>query len=93
MRVWLQVSTGVTLRENNLKEIEGGKILESQGVLVANRRALKRDARLLKVVHELIERFEVRLRIFSCIRRSAGDTHFSHTMCKSKALAVEMDVG
>jgi len=51
----------VTLRENNLKEIEGGKILESEGVLVANRRALKRDPRLMKVVHELIERFEVRL--------------------------------
>ena len=68
MRLWLQVSTGVTLRENNLKEIEGGKILESQGVLVANRRALKRDARLMKVVHELIERFEVRPLILRCGR-------------------------
>lgn len=56
----LQISTGVTLRENNLKEIKGGKILESEGVLVANRQALKKDPRLLKVVHELIERFEVR---------------------------------
>ena len=56
----LQISTGVTLRENNLKEIEGGKILESEGVLVANKQALKRDSRLLTVVHELIERFEVR---------------------------------
>jgi hypothetical protein len=34
------VSTGVTLRENNLKQLEGGKIMESQGALVANRRAL-----------------------------------------------------
>ena len=57
----MQISTGVTLRENNLKEIEGGKILQSEGVLVANRAALKRDSRLLKVVHELIERFEVPL--------------------------------
>lgn len=56
------ISTGVTLRENNLKEIEGGKILESEGVLVANRRALKQDPRLLKVVHELIERFEAHLK-------------------------------
>ena len=31
---------GVTLRENNLREIDGGRIMESQGVLVANRRAL-----------------------------------------------------
>lgn len=28
---------GVTLKENNLREIEGGRILDSQGVLVANR--------------------------------------------------------
>lgn len=55
----MQISTGVTLRENNLKEIEGGKILESEGVLVANKQALKRDPRLQTVVHELIERFEV----------------------------------
>jgi hypothetical protein len=34
------VSTGVTLRENNLRTIEGGRIMDSQGVLVANRRAL-----------------------------------------------------
>jgi hypothetical protein len=34
------VSTGVTLRENNLKQLEGGMIMESQGALVANRRAL-----------------------------------------------------
>ena len=31
---------GVTLRENNLKQIEGGRVLESQGVLVASRTAL-----------------------------------------------------
>jgi len=55
----LQVSTGVTLRENNLKEIEGGRILDSQGVLVANKRALREQPGLLAVVHELIERLEV----------------------------------
>ena len=49
----------MTLRENNLKEIEGGRILDSEGVLVANKRALKENPRLLKMVHELIERFEV----------------------------------
>ena len=57
------VSTGVTLRENNLKEIEGGKVLESEGVLVANRNALLRDGgRLLDIVHELIERLEAHLK-------------------------------
>lgn len=56
------VSTGVTLRENNLKELEGGHILWSQGALVANRRALKERPGLLEVVHELIERFEAHLK-------------------------------
>ena len=53
---------GVTLRENNLKELDGGLILESQGALVANRRALKERDGLLEVVHELIERFEAHLK-------------------------------
>ena len=51
----------MTLRENNLKELEGGHILWSQGALVANRRALKERPGLLEVVHELIERFEAHL--------------------------------
>lgn len=55
------VSTGVTLRENNLREIEGGKIMESQGVLVGNRRALLERKGLLPIVHELTERLEAHL--------------------------------
>ena len=45
----VQVSTGVTLRENNLKEIEGGHILDSQGILVGSRRALRERPGLLEV--------------------------------------------
>lgn len=56
-----QVSTGVTLRENNLKQLEGGKIMDSQGVLVGNRAALLARPELLAIVHELIERFEAHL--------------------------------
>lgn len=54
-----QVSTGVTLRENNLKEIEGGHIMDSEGILVGNAAALKENPGLQTVVHELIERLEV----------------------------------
>lgn len=50
------------MRENNLKELEGGHILWSQGALVANRRALQERPGLLEVVHELIERFEAHLK-------------------------------
>ena len=49
----------MTLRENNLKEIRGGRILDSQGVLVGNRAALTQQPGLLAVVHELIARLEV----------------------------------
>jgi len=56
------VSTGVTLRENNLKQVEGGTVLRSQGVLVANRASLLASPALLDVVHELIERLEAHLK-------------------------------
>ena len=44
------VSTGTTLRENNLKEIAGGRVLESQGVLVANRQSLLERSGCLETV-------------------------------------------
>lgn len=39
----------MTLRENNLKEIKGGNIMESQGILVANRQSLLDRPGLLQV--------------------------------------------
>lgn len=71
------VMAGVTLRENNLKELEGGHILWSQGVLVANRRALKERPGLLEVVHELIERFEAHLeagKFYQVLANMRGDS-------------------
>ncbi|GFR51557.1 hypothetical protein Agub_g13977 [Astrephomene gubernaculifera] len=71
------VSTGVTLRENNLREIEGGNILESQGILVANRRSLMERPGLLQIVHELIERFDGHLKaesFYSVIANMRGES-------------------
>lgn len=71
------VSTGVTLRENNLKEIEGGKIVESQGILIANRTALTERPGMLQVVHELIERFDAHLKaeqFYSVIANMRGES-------------------
>lgn len=71
------VSTGVTLRENNLKEIEGGKIMESQGALVANRRALLERPGLLAVCHEVLERLEAHLtadKYYSVIANMRGSS-------------------
>lgn len=56
------VSSGTALRENNLKEIEGGLVLESQGVLVANKKALIHRRDVLETVHEMLERIEARLK-------------------------------
>jgi ATP phosphoribosyltransferase len=56
------VSSGTTLRENNLKEIEGGVILESQAVFVASRRSLIERKGVLDITHEMLERLEARLR-------------------------------
>ncbi|KAK4788153.1 hypothetical protein SAY86_019472 [Trapa natans] len=56
------VSSGTTLKENNLKEIEGGTILESQGILVASRRSLVQREGVLHITHEILERLEAHLR-------------------------------
>ncbi|CAN0877138.1 ATP phosphoribosyltransferase 2, chloroplastic [Linum grandiflorum] len=56
------VSSGTTLRENNLKEIEGGIVLESQAVLVASKKSLVNRKGLLDTTHEIIERLEAHLR-------------------------------
>ncbi|KAM3762613.1 hypothetical protein ACB098_01G360600 [Castanea mollissima] len=56
------VSSGTTLKENNLKEIEGGIVLESQAVLVASRKALIQRKGALDITHEILERLEAHLR-------------------------------
>lgn len=71
------VSTGVTLKENNLRQIEGGRICDSQGVLVANRKSLLERPGLLAIVRELLERFDAHLKaeqFYSVIANMRGDS-------------------
>ncbi|KAJ6422353.1 hypothetical protein OIU85_003404 [Salix viminalis] len=56
------VSSGTTLKENNLKEIEGGVVLESQAVLVARRKSLIQREDVRGIMKEILERFEAHLR-------------------------------
>lgn len=56
------VSTGTTLRENNLKEIIGGRVIESEGIMVASKRALKERPGLLEMVKQILERLEAHLK-------------------------------
>jgi ATP phosphoribosyltransferase len=55
-------ASGVTLRENHLKEVEGGTLLASQACLVGNRQALQRRPEVLAVAKQLLEFFEAHLR-------------------------------
>jgi len=55
------VSTGQTLKDNRLKQIKGGKILDSEAVLVGNKTALK-NAPVLALARELLEYIEATLR-------------------------------
>ncbi|MEW5958636.1 MAG: ATP phosphoribosyltransferase [Chloroflexota bacterium] len=56
------VSSGVTLRENRLKQIAGGQLLSSQAVFIGNRAALTRQAEVLAIAREMLERFEAHRR-------------------------------
>ncbi len=56
------VQTGLTLQENRLKCIEGGRILASQACFFGNRIALKTKPTALSVTRQLLERFEAHLR-------------------------------
>jgi ATP phosphoribosyltransferase len=56
------VSSGVTLRENRLKELEDGILLQSQAMFIGNRTALVSRPEILDVARDLLERFEAHLR-------------------------------
>ncbi len=49
------VSTGTTLRDNRLRMIEDGLIVQSEACLIANRKMLKRRPEVLVVAKQLLE--------------------------------------
>lgn len=55
------VSSGITLRENLLKEIDDGTLLNSSIQLIGNRRKLQTDVKLRKLTKEILERIEAHL--------------------------------
>jgi ATP phosphoribosyltransferase len=55
-------SSGVTLRENRLKPITGGVVVESQACLIGNRRELQADPERLEATRGLLELMEAYLR-------------------------------
>jgi ATP phosphoribosyltransferase len=55
-------STGTTLRDNHLKELDDGTIVDSQAVLIGNRTALESRPEALALARELLEYIEAHLR-------------------------------
>ena len=55
--------TGVTLRDNHLKILDGGTVLRSQACLIGNRRTLGASAAKREAVRHLLELSEARLRV------------------------------
>lgn len=60
------VSTGTTLRANQLQQIEDGLIIHSQGVLIGSRRVLQERPEVLAITRDLLEFIEAYLRAQNC---------------------------
>lgn len=56
------VSTGTTLRDNRLKKLNGGKILDAEACLIANRKKLSTNSQTLKTATFLLEMIGAHLR-------------------------------
>ena len=56
------VSTGTTLRDNHLKQLEDGRVLASQACLIANYAALKNNPEALGIARTLLEYITAHLR-------------------------------
>ncbi len=56
------VSSGQTLRDNRLRPLEDGTVIQSQAILIANRAALKNRPEVLEIARVLLEYIEAHLR-------------------------------
>lgn len=74
------VSTGTTLRDNRLRVLDDGLILESEACLIANRAALKARPEVLAMARQLLEFIEAHVRamhnvaIFANIRGESPES-------------------
>ena len=80
--------TGVTLRDNHLKVVADGTVLESQACLIGNRRALAASAAKRESLRQLLELCEARLRaqqyrtITANIRGESGEAVARHVLAQ-----------
>jgi ATP phosphoribosyltransferase len=86
------VSSGTTLRDNHLRPLEEGTILDSQACLIANQNNIKSQAQVLAAGLQLLEYIEAHLRAQNCYlvlanirgdspedvaKKMAGQTHLA----------------
>ena len=73
------VSTGTTLRDNRLKNLPGGKILDAEACLIANCERLKKNPDILTIATQLLEMIGAHLRgkqnlaVFANVRASSTE--------------------
>ncbi len=73
------VSSGQTLRDNRLRQLEDGLILNSQAAMFANRNVLGKNPQALQMARQLLEYFEAHLRakdnlsVVANIRGASGE--------------------
>ncbi len=71
------VSSGITLRDNHLRQLDDGLILESEAALIANKNALQTRPEVRAVAKQLLEYIEAHLRAlgsYLVITNMHGDT-------------------
>jgi ATP phosphoribosyltransferase len=89
-------ATGTTLRENNLRKIDGGTVIVSQACLIANKELLRRSAENQERSRLLLERVEARLRADRCcsvhavVHGDPGERAVARLSESQEALGVEV---
>jgi len=71
------VSSGITLRDNHLRQLDDGLILESEAALIANKEALQTRPEVRAIAKQLLEYIEAHLRAlgsYLVITNMHGDT-------------------
>ncbi|MEX2431218.1 MAG: ATP phosphoribosyltransferase [Dehalococcoidia bacterium] len=79
-------ASGVTLRENRLKRLDDGTVLESQGALIGNRRSFRQHAARLEAARDVIERIEAHQNAGGYLRVTANVQGLSEEEVAAKVL-------
>ena len=86
-------ASGQTLRENHLKQIADGDVLESEGALVANRRLLAARPERLRAARGVIERIEASAQAADYLRVTANIASESEEAVAAQVMRLDAAVG